>query len=234
MSALLKMAAVLTAVSGLAVLPATSAQADVVTLNLDQFITGDNIGSGNITATFADIANSNNVSLTISLAALPSQNFISDFYFNYGGNTSDITSIAKTGGTGPASGDITFFPVTNNGYSPQGNSGNYDIRLGFATSNSGGGIQRFNGGETLTFVIASTLVDLSVANFNILGAGPAQRGPYAAVAHIQGLGANGQGSKTMGANPGTIVPGPIAGAGLPALMALGGFVWARRRKAVTA
>jgi LPXTG-motif cell wall-anchored protein len=29
------------------------------------------------------------------------------------------------------------------------------------------------------------------------------------------------------------VPGPIAGAGLPALMALGGFVWARRRKAAT-
>ncbi len=28
---------------------------------------------------------------------------------------------------------------------------------------------------------------------------------------------------------GQIVPGPIAGAGLPALMALGGFVWARRR-----
>ncbi len=27
-----------------------------------------------------------------------------------------------------------------------------------------------------------------------------------------------------------VVPGPIAGAGLPALMALGGFVWARRRK----
>jgi hypothetical protein len=34
--------------------------------------------------------------------------------------------------------------------------------------------------------------------------------------------------------PGTIVPGPIAGAGLPALLALGGFVWARRRKAVAA
>lgn len=30
------------------------------------------------------------------------------------------------------------------------------------------------------------------------------------------------------------VPGPIAGAGLPALMALGGFVWARRRKAAVA
>jgi len=27
-----------------------------------------------------------------------------------------------------------------------------------------------------------------------------------------------------------VVPGPIAGAGLPALLALGGFVWARRRK----
>jgi hypothetical protein len=27
------------------------------------------------------------------------------------------------------------------------------------------------------------------------------------------------------------VPGPVAGAGLPALLALGGFVWARRRKA---
>jgi hypothetical protein len=30
------------------------------------------------------------------------------------------------------------------------------------------------------------------------------------------------------------VPGPIAGAGLPALMALGGFAWARRRKAAAA
>jgi hypothetical protein len=28
-----------------------------------------------------------------------------------------------------------------------------------------------------------------------------------------------------------VVPGPVAGAGIPALMALGGFVWARRRKA---
>ncbi len=33
---------------------------------------------------------------------------------------------------------------------------------------------------------------------------------------------------------GQIVPGPIAGAGIPALMALGGFVWARRRKAAAA
>jgi hypothetical protein len=30
------------------------------------------------------------------------------------------------------------------------------------------------------------------------------------------------------------VPGPIAGAGIPALMALGGLVWARRRKAAAA
>ena len=29
----------------------------------------------------------------------------------------------------------------------------------------------------------------------------------------------------------TPVPGPVAGAGLPALMALGGFMWARRRQA---
>ena len=31
-----------------------------------------------------------------------------------------------------------------------------------------------------------------------------------------------------------VVPGPIAGAGLPALLALGGFLWARRRKAAAA
>jgi hypothetical protein len=33
---------------------------------------------------------------------------------------------------------------------------------------------------------------------------------------------------------GRVVPGPIAGAGLPALVALGGFMWARRRKAAAA
>ena len=33
---------------------------------------------------------------------------------------------------------------------------------------------------------------------------------------------------------GQIVPGPIAGAGLPALLAFGGFMWARRRKAAAA
>ena len=41
-------------------------------------------------------------------------------------------------------------------------------------------------------------------------------------------------SFTPGNGTGTIVPGPIAGAGLPALLALGGLVWARRRKAASA
>ena len=40
------------------------------------------------------------------------------------------------------------------------------------------------------------------------------------------------GSYTVGVSGNTYaVPGPIAGAGLPALLALGGFVWSRRRKA---
>jgi hypothetical protein len=34
--------------------------------------------------------------------------------------------------------------------------------------------------------------------------------------------------------PPVSVPGPVAGVGLPALLALGGFIWARRRKAVAA
>jgi hypothetical protein len=45
-----------------------------------------------------------------------------------------------------------------------------------------------------------------------------------------GNSANFQGNLRSEANL-TAVPGPIAGAGLPVLMALGGFVWARRRKA---
>jgi hypothetical protein len=44
----------------------------------------------------------------------------------------------------------------------------------------------------------------------------------------------------QGLNPGfegvatAAVPGPVAGAGIPALMALGGFVWARRRRVAAA
>ena len=80
---------------------------------------------------------------------------------------------------------------------------------------SNGTVLSRNGAGTTTATFAP-VASLSAAKDQFNFAGPAG---FAATSIIQ----NGYSV--------VAVPGPMAGAGLPALLALGGFVWARRRKA---
>jgi hypothetical protein len=214
------------AFSALAALTPSSAQAASYDLTFNQ-VNGDN-PSGFATATFADVAGG--VQLNINLGPLSGGEFVSSIFFNFTGSEAalDNLTFTRTGGTGPTSfnevSDLNS-QADNNGGANQ--VGRYDIGLFFANNNSDPA-QRFDADETLTFLITSPGV-LSASMFLANSAQQGNSATYLAYARIQGI-ANG-GSARVGAGTSTIVPGPIAGAGVPALMALGGFVWARRRKA---
>jgi hypothetical protein len=226
---LAKTSAAALAFGALAALMPTGAQADVYNLTFNQ-VNGNN-PSGFATAMFADVAGG--VELSINLGPLSGGEFVSSLFFNFTGSEAALDSLTftRTGGTGPTNftevSDLNS-QADNNGGANQ--VGRYDIGLFFDNNNSPSA-QRFDADETLTFLITSPGA-LSASMFLANSAQQGNSATYLAYARIQGI-AN-EGSARVGATTSTIVPGPVAGAGLPALMALGGFVWARRRKAAAA
>lgn len=225
-------------------LAATGADAASYTIGFSNLVSGTMpvaVDAANpvLTATFSDV-DLDTVSVTFSamnLKGVDPNQFISNIYFNFSGNAGTL-SAAWTGGTGPSSGwafqtDANALPNTGGGLV---NTGSYDNLLAFTTSNKRGGLLRFNGGETVTFAISST-VAINAGMFNVVSTGGAL-GAFAAMAHVQGIGtasgwigANPYQPPKDGGNPPSDVPGPVAGAGLPALAGLlGAFALVRRRR----
>jgi hypothetical protein len=217
-------------------LNATTAQAATYNLTFNQ-VHGNN-PSGLPTATLADVVGG--VQLSINLAGLSGGEFVSSVFFNFTGSEAalDNLTFTRTGGNGP-----TNFTELSNLNSQADNNGGanqvgrYDIGLVFENNNNDPA-QRFDADETLTFLISS-VPGVAASAFLANSAQQDSSAIYLAYARIQGI-ANG-GSARVGANTSvevnpllSPVPIPAVGASLPALLALGGFVWARRRKAAAA
>lgn len=173
---------------------AAPAAAAVITFNLNTVVEGDT-PSGFPTMTFDDGGTAGSVDLTIDATGLSGDEFISAVLFNFtGAGTTDLT-FTRTGGTGPAGGFTIF--ETSNGRDSPGNQGLFDIEIAFSTSNSGGGINRFNADELLTFSIVGD--DIVASDFNIDSApeGPNDATNFA-LARLQGLADEGSASVADG------------------------------------
>ena len=212
------------------------ARAASITLNLDGFVTGQaptSIGPW-LTLTFADVA-PGVVELIVQSGLEVSTEFVGDVVFNIGGGIDPLAvAFAENAALRIGSfqspeisqslNDVDRPPVQD-----------FDFGLAFATKNNNEGALRFNLSDQLVYALTcSTVVDVDCSIFNALSFSATNNGgPWAAVAHFQGIPV-GEGSGKFGATPPgitiTAIPEPASlllfGTGLAALAAR-----AKRRKA---
>lgn len=195
-----------------AAIAAAPASATVITFNLNTTVEGDT-PSGFPTMTFDDGGSSGTVTLTIDAEGLSGGEFISAVFFNYAdaATAADLV-FTRTGGDGPAAG-FTISQDTDAENSP-GNQGLFDISFDYSTSNSGGGANRFDADELLTFSIVGD--GITAGDFNVDSApeGPGNATNFA-LARIQGIEGGGSASVADtdgggGGGGGIPVPEPAA------------------------
>lgn len=165
------------------------------------------------------------VTITVEATDLAPTEFIRSLYLNYGTTAIDVATLMN------ASQDLTStqsyaLQIASNAFKADGD-GFYDILFSFPTSGD-----TFVDGDTATATFS--LFGISSAFFNNLSAPGGGHGPFLGAMHVQGIGVNGDGSgwfsPTVKGTPRN-VPGPLVGAGLPALLLLvfGGLTWMRRK-----
>jgi len=205
---------------------AGSASGAVITYILDDEFSGGTTPAGTFTATFDDTAcGIDCVQLTMApTGAAGSGEFVSDWWFNFD-DAQDLFALVfafDATSTGP-----TATVISRSENNLQADGGNdFDIRFSFATSNSGGGIARFDVNETVVYNITG-IVGLTASDFDFLAFddGSGNGGGAHSAAHVQGIGPNenlsGFITDNGGGGPGGELPEPNAlwllGMGLVAL-----------------
>ena len=149
-----------------------------------------------------DVTNSglDAVQLTIT-SFLVGTEFMSDLYLNLDPALSPV--LLSFGAP------VKFGSFANPGISKSADAffadggGAYDIKLAFSTSNAGGGVQRFNNTDTLTYLIGG-IAGLDENDFKFPAAPHGGNGVYQAAAHIQAIirDADGNTSGFIGTNGG--------------------------------
>jgi hypothetical protein len=207
---------------------ASASHAAVITHTFDTKVTDSTANaSGAPTVAFDDAGGSGTVTMTIDLNPLSSAEFISTYWFNFSNAGTTALTISRTAGTGPTSSWISISPVSANAYNSAGPNGLFDAMISFETSNTNGGERRFNYDELLTFTL--TGAGITAADFDVMSAvGGGGSGSLLGQMHIQGIGANADGSVHVGPGDEVPEPGALSLLGL-ALLAVAGAL--RRRQA---
>lgn len=167
-----------------------------------------------LTAIFDDEGTPGTVKLKLVASNLTGSEFVSKWTFNLNPalSPSDITFSApiKTGSfTSPTISKLI------NSFSA-GPDGSYDVEFSFATSNAGGGTQRFGAGEAAEYIItgsggAAGLVATDF-NFKSQNGNAGVGGPFLTGAHVQSIGGSDSGWITVvpGFDPFGAIPEPTS------------------------
>lgn len=163
----------------------TSARADI-SFVLDQEFSGADTPSGPVNVLIED--QGDDVKLTVSNGFSSASEFIAELYLNFTGDATALSFSAPTvvGTLGPQT-----ISTGSDDFKADGD-GFFDILIGFDNAPPA---DRFGQGESISWVISSTGVNLDSTQFLALsaGGGNSPDGLYAA-AHVQGIGADGEGS----------------------------------------
>lgn len=182
-----------------------------VLLHLDTVYSGATNPLSHPIATFHSVA-TGVVELVIS--GMSGSEFLSNIYFNYGGNAAGLTFTELAG-----SSQSTVSGSPSVGDFSQGNATGFEIRFQYPTANSQ---DRFQAGDVSAWTITGAGVSESL--FHQLD----ESGRFFAVAHIQGIGPAGADGSFVGA-----VPEPETYAMLLAGLGLLAFIVNRRRRSLT-
>ena len=214
-------------IAATAIVGFTPAQAGTLTFEYDLSFGQTPAGGGTpwLTAVFDDGGSAGSVTLTMTVAGTIGGSDISELYFNLDPamDVTDLT-ITRTGGTGPAGGNIDVAQGTD-AHQADGD-GLYDIFMDLPPPP---GNDKFEAGETLTFSITDVATLITASSFNFLstpGPGESNAGPFLAAAHVQSTGTDGNDSDWIA--PSAVVPVPAAAWLFGS--ALGLLGWARRRQ----
>ena len=179
----------------------TPARADTVFLvGGADFSDSTNNTGGNIAITISDILGGVEIDILNSL--LDPGAFISALYLNTTSapltspslvctDCADTNNVAPTGSFG------------SNAFKG-GPDGFFDIRLLFDTTEA----NRLTPGDSITLQILSSTAGFNAASFESLSAPAGGPGPFLAVAHLQSLPPDGEGSDWVTTTPPTVIPEP--------------------------
>ena len=134
--------------------------------------------------------------------------FVSEFYYENFQVPHPVATLANETGTFDA-------PTWSWNYHHAPNGLDFPFGLEFATANSGGGIHRFDRSDAVGYNLGYPMTTVWPPQGDI--ALLTDPGPYQWVAHVQGIGPDGNGSGWVGYDPTIPVPEPATYAGLFAI-----------------
>jgi hypothetical protein len=173
-----------------------SYNANAISFTLNDEFSGGAQPTGSVRLDITDSA-TNTVKLEIT-SLLVGTEFMSDLYLNL---DPDLNASLLTFGVPTKIGSFNAPSISKVPINADG-GGTFDIKFTFSTSGMNGGSQRFNNGDTLTYLV-SGITGLDAEDFNFFSQDPSGgHGYFKAAAHIQGIprDANGKTSGFVGPN----------------------------------
>jgi hypothetical protein len=162
------------------------ASAAIVTFYLDYEFSGAQQPQGPTpwaTATIEDTG-LDKVTLTMETTNLVDSEFVSEWYFNFSGDATQLSFTPVDTADATVNGVLTDNTNSNAQFKADGD-GFFDIKFDFAPPPGNPTATKFTGGETIVYDI--TLAGISASDFNMFSAPGGGNGAYLSAAHVQSI-----------------------------------------------